>query len=161
MKKFTITLVFLTVLVTAISAQNDPLRQGQRQIIFYAYGPNWNPWHSTRTFSTAGHAFVGFSSGGVYIEEAWGYYPAGLMNDMDGVRQASVRRAFNVTEAQWTRARNMLEAWRANPDLYILGGQDCINFAYSIARAIGLVHDTFLSNFSLLPTTCVNSIRRP
>jgi hypothetical protein len=147
---FCLFLVLCLVVTPPLSAYN---------IIFYAYGRSNEEEHP----SMAGHAFVELIGYGVY-----GFYPARsgspyssgqVRNDSMGVSYATVERNFGINERQWLAAKRVIETWQNNPPQYILGRNDCINFVYAIADAIGLKHDSYYSSGTALPVTAVRSIR--
>jgi hypothetical protein len=128
-------------------------------IIFYAYGSSNAEEHP----SMAGHAFVELVGYGVY-----GFYPARegspysngeVRNDSIGVYYATTERNFGINERQWEAAKRVIDSWRNSPPRYVLGNNDCINFVYAIADAIGLRHDSYYTSGTAFPVTAVRSIR--
>ena len=143
-------LVLFLVVTPGLSAYN---------IVFYAYGHSSAEEHP----SMAGHAFVELVGYGVF-----GFYPVtpnrpisnGIVRDDSiGVYYADVERNFGISERQWETAKRVIDSWRNRPPTYVLGVNDCINFIYAIADAIGLRHDNYSVNRTLLPITAVRSIR--
>ena len=146
---FCVLLVLFLVVTPGLSAYN---------IIFYAYGHSSTEEHT----SMAGHAFVELVGYGVY-----GFYPATpgravsngqVRNDSIAVYYADVERNFGINERQWEAARRVIDSWRSNPPQYVLGRNDCINFVYAIADAVGLNHSYFYTSGTALPVTAVRSI---
>ena len=131
----------------------------------------------------------GFSSGvlgGIFIDET----PYSL-------ESGTIIRRFHLSDFQYINAKRTIERWRGvkqekpysqvpyvdewgtthtedvdaydSKKMYIIGLQDCINFAYDVADAIGgLTHDKLLmgifkrwgmGGFSVKPLTCIKSIR--
>ena len=127
-------------------------------IIFYAYGHSSAEEHP----SMAGHAFVELVGYGVY-----GFYPAtpsraisnGLVRDDSiEVYYADIERPFGINERQWEAAKRVIDSWRNRPPQYVLGVNDCINFVYAVADAIGLNHARYSTSGTLRPVTAVLSI---
>ena len=127
-------------------------------IIFYAYGHSSVDEHP----SMPGHAFVELVGYGVY-----GFYPAtpgrafsnGLVrNDSIEVYYADIERHFDINERQWEAAKRVIDSWRNRPPQYVLFVNDCINFVYAVADAIGLNHAWYSSSGTLRPVTAVRSI---
>jgi hypothetical protein len=151
-------------------------------ITFYAYGPG--------DHSKAGHAFLkisrefGWKPNPPLPKElesttVFGFYPAReppsplrafcegkLCSDSKNLEEhrgadgSLVTNSFTISPTACVEAWKTISKWARNPPGYRLMYNDCINFVYKVADEIGLVHDSFFYNFTLIPTAAVRSIHR-
>jgi len=145
-------------------------------ITFYAYGINMPE-------VAQGHAFVQFDDSGTFgfhpindfservAGSVWGDTGSAVWGRVIGegeirpdeqyIERASnggTVKNFQVNEAQFQAAYNVYLTWLDKPGTYVIGSRDCINFVYEVADAIGLMHDSYSSDWTGWPMSAVNSI---
>lgn len=92
---------------------------------------------------TPGHALITLNTAGSG-EEGWGYYPDGLLDELEPNRLTELGRytrvvvVRNLTEDQYAAIRATVSEWRESPERYKIGLRDCTGFVTQVMRAAGL-----------------------